>query len=362
MAKKAAKGKTAKLDHAKRLLMSGTERHYVSARELIRANKDVTDFQVLALQDDVKTWIENSDAKVKPIAFLEDIINRAKEIETAIADGKWHARAIVAHAFRYGGRLNKARNLYARAKREMGAFKKDGSDADRERADVLADYVEFWAYLGYSAQAEDTFSLIPNKLQKGWRVWVQAFVQHQAAFTDIFPTVRPAVPIGEIARDREAISLLGKARLKGGDEVDNLSPKEIADTYLLELACWGGIYRRLTVDGASDDKLEPVLKSIKKAKKEFINRKDAEVNLFWSWKKELRGQIARRWVEGVDSPTNSAGKAATAEWRGVLADHYRLNLAAAGIGEDASGGKPGFTPPDFADGETLKGDDPGDDD
>lgn len=369
MAKKAAGGRVTpsrraddKIGHARRLLLSGSERHFASARELIRANRNDIEFRVLALQDDVKRWIENNDEKVKPIAFLDDVVRRAQKLDHELEPGQWYARAIVARALRYGGRLNRARNLYARAQKEMGGFAKDGGEADRERSYVLADYAEFWAYLGYSAKAEETFALIPAKLQKGWLLWALAFIQHQAAFTDIFPGVGPALPIGEIARYREAIRLLGKARAQNGDK-DDLSPKEIADSFLLEAANWGGIYRRLLVDGADEARLKAARKSAEKAVEQFTGQADAAVNGFWSWKKEQRGSMARRYIQGIDAPANAAGEAAAAAWRGVLADHYRLNLAAAGIGAEAQSAKPGLlVPPQFADGDTAKGDDPGDDD
>lgn len=89
-------------------------------------------------------------------------------------------------------------------------------------------------------------------------------------------------------------------------------------------------------------------------------RKDPEVgvNLHWSWRKERRGMMVRRYIESIDIPASVNEKKMIADWRTNLVNHLFLNLAAAGLKDRATGS----VPEEFGDGEPPNEDDPGDDD
>lgn len=329
-----------------RLLMSGDERHFKSARKLIATytKQGVDAFNAPDLFDRVKRWIENADMEVKEAKFLEDMVKHARDSSFMIAEDA-RDTAIAARALRYGGRFNLARRRYDKALERLG----DLNQMTLDKAEVLADFAEFWAYLGYTENAKALLARIPWSWQKGWLLWVNAFVQHQAAFTHEYPIGSPvSKPLGSIRQYVYGNHLLARARL-------GLSEKEQADTYLLEAANWGGIYRRLVEDGASKEECEAARGEAACAMAAF--RAGAQVNQFWTWKKERRGMMVSRWVPKIDSPW--LGRDEVKEWRKGLVEHYRRNLKEAGL--ELALPKP---PPDPAhgDGEIGKETDPGDDD
>lgn len=334
------------LDTARRMLMSGDEKHFKAARKLIAPYKkqSVTSFTALDLLDRIKRWIENADMEVKEAKFLKSIVDNAKDPSFAVADN-WYDTAISARALRYGGRFNLARRRYNKALLRMD----DVDDKDQLKAEVLADYAEFWAYLGYTDNALQILARIPVSFQKGWLLWVYAFVEHQAAFTHEFAIgATVPKPIGHIPNYLHANHLLQRARL-------GLKDKEKADTYLLEAANWGGILRRLKFDGAGKDECDAAEGEAKCALESF--RAGALVNQYWTWKKERRGMMVPRWVQNIDEPW--LGKEEVKAWRKNLTDHYKLNLKAAGIELELT--KPP-SDPTLADGENGSEADPGDDD
>jgi hypothetical protein len=86
-------------------------------------------------------------------------------------------------------------------------------------------------------------------------------------------------------------------------------------------------------------------------------RAGAQVNQYWTWKKERCGMMVARWVKNVDEPW--LGRDEVKEWRRNLVDHYKQNLKAAGLKLQLDRPPPN---PVHGDGENGKEEDPGDDD
>lgn len=329
-----------------RLLMSGDERHFKSARKLIATytKQGVDAFNAPDLFDRVKRWIENADMEVKEAKFLEDMVKHARDSSFMIAEDA-RDTAIAARALRYGGRFNLARKRYNKAVLRLG----DLNEMTQDKAEVLADFAEFWAYLGYTDNARAILARIPAKWLTGWLLWVQAFVQHQAAFTDQYPIGTPVRnSLGSIPHYLDANLLLARARI-------GLNDKERADSYLLEAANWGGVLRRLKEEGASKEECDAAKGEAECALAAF--GAGAQVNQFWTWKKERRGMMVARWVKNIDEPW--LGKDEVREWRRNLVDHYKQNLKAAGLKLQLDAPPPN---PVHGDGENGKETDPGDDD
>lgn len=358
--KKSSKAPKRGLDLARRQLLSGNEKHFLKARAFLGAHRADLNAMALSLQDEIKRWIENNESgKVKSIGFLENIISQAKKGAADEIALDWYSFACIARALRYGGRFNKACRLYERAIRNMGTF--GAGDRDDDRCAVLADYAEFWAYLGYCGKALGILRQIPKGAETAWVHWVHAFVLHQAAFTDLFPVGSPALPVGIRAlyeQSNAKLTLARDAKIK-----DPLSDKETADTSLLEAANWGGIGRTLRAEGAKESDCTEADNRATAALAKFRSYLDdpvqkTGVNQFWTLRKERRGMMVKRWIRGIDPPGTASEEKAIAIWRSVLVDHFRLNLTQAGVKPKTSG----VVPDRYVDGDEPDLDDPGDDD
>jgi tetratricopeptide (TPR) repeat protein len=327
-----------------RLLLSGKPGDLDDAQELIAAYREAgADFASLDLLVRVKAWIANART-TKRRAFLAKIHQDALNLINS--DGSWRTLANCGRAFRYTGRFYKAQKAYDAAFTIIDRIISPTDQDKQDIADVYADYAEFRSYLGHPGEADGHLLRIPDGFLKGWHQWVRALAYHFWAFEEVKPFASPNV---DNKPGPEGKYLQSNGYLADARNDPNLPPQEAADTFLLEAANWGAIWRRRITEGGDINQAQQM------AAAALANFRGGDaVNTEWTWVKERRGRLGSFFRKKLDGNLYGQG---VWDWRTKFRAHYRENLLQAGLPEDSSS-----TDPDLKDGELDDVDDHSGDD
>lgn len=327
-----------------RLVLSGKPGDADDAQELIAAYREAgADFASLDLLIRVKSWIANARA-TKKRTFLAKIHQDA--VDARDGDGGWRTLANCGRAFRYTGRFYKAQKAYTDAFTIINTITNPSNQDKQDIADVYADYAEFRAYIGHPSEADIILSHIPDGFLKGWHQWVRALAYHFWAFEEFkpFPTAGVDSKPGPEGKYLHSNQLLVDAR-----NDPNLPSQEAADTWLLDMANWGAIWRRRITHGGDVGEAQQM------AAAALANFKGGDdVNAEWSWAKERRGRLAIFYRKKLDGKYDGG---TVEDWRTKFRNHYRDNLFQAGLPQKSQS-----TDSDLKDGEADDVDDHGGDD
>ena len=331
-------------------LLSGNSSELDAVRPLIAAYRDSgVDIAALDLLDRLKKWIANAD-NAKKRAFLQKMHLDAMQYFGGPGLGTWRTMAYCARVFRYSGRFWKAQKAYNAAIALIGNFASHTESERKAIADIYVDFAEFRAYLGHPGEADNILSWFPPDYLMGWHEWVRATAYHFWGHEAAQPFASPGATNDPGPEDKylDSNAFLAAARAK--TEGKALPPKEAIDTYLLEAANWGAIWRRRLSHGGDVAQAQA---GAADALAIFQGAGSDPVNSEWSWEKERRGRLAIFFRKKLDGALDRQD---VEDWRRKFRNHYRENLVQAGVQLTSASADPALL-----DGQLDSEDDHGDD-